>query len=141
MSARLKPAVLLQRDEIVAPPTQRACDDHSFEFPTGLYAAMAALLFGYMAVMAVGFGAPSLILPMAVNFIFLAAFFAVPVIFVGASPDDLGRRALRWSDFMRLGVDTATGRTSGREALVLVLMLPFLILCWGITVVTIAALV
>jgi len=140
MSARLKPAVLLQRDEIVASPVPRACVDHSFEFPTGIYAAMAALLFGFMAVMAVGFAAPAMVVPMAVNFIFLTAFFAVPVIFVAASPDDLGPRSLRWSDFMDKGVETATGWTSGGEAVVLALILPFVILCWGIAVVAIAAL-
>lgn len=141
MSARQKPAALLQSDEIVAPPIAWACDDHSFEFPTAIYGAMAAMLFGFMAVMAVGLAEPGLVIPMAINFIFLTAFFAVPVIFVTASPDDVGPRALRWSDFMRDGVDTATGWTSGREAAVLTLMLPFLILCWGFVVVTIAALV
>lgn len=141
MSARQKPAALLQSDEIVAPPVAWACDDHSFEFPTAIYGAMAAMLFGFMAVMAVGLAEPGLVIPMAINFIFLTAFFAVPVIFVTASPDDVGPRALRWSDFMRDGVDTATGWTSGREAAVLTLMLPFLILCWGFVVVTIAALV
>jgi hypothetical protein len=140
MSARQIPAVLLQRDEIVAPPMPRACEDHTFEFPTGFYGAMAALLFGFMAVMAVGFAHPELVVPMAINFAFLTAFFAVPVIFVRASPDDAGRGARRWSDFMRAGVDTATGHCSGREAVVLTLLLPFLILCWGVVVVAIAAL-
>lgn len=140
MSARHKPAVLLQRDEIVAPPQLRACHDHSFEFPTAIYGAMAAFLFGFIAVMAIGFAGPGLTLPMAVNFAFLTAFFAVPVLFVMTSPG-VGSRALRWSDFMQGGVDTATGRTSGREALVLTLMLPFLIFCWGIAVLVIAALV
>jgi hypothetical protein len=139
MSARLKSAVLLQSDEIVAAPTLRACSDRTFEFPTRLYGAMAALLFGFMAVMAVGFAEPAMVVPMGVNFIFLTAFFAVPVIFVTASPGDVGLGTLRWSDLMRDGVETATGRTSGREAVVLTLILPFLILCWGIVVSIIAA--
>ena len=141
MTVRHQPAVLLQRDEIVAPPVGRACDDHSFEFPTAIYGAMAALLFGFMAVMAIGLAAPGLAVPMGINFAFLIAFFAVPAIFVNGSPEHVGSRALRWSDFMREGVDTATGRTPGGEALVLTLMLPFLILCWGLAVVTIASLV
>lgn len=141
MSARLKPAVLLSRDEIVTPPVSRACDDHTFEFPTAIYGIMAALLFGFLIVMAVGFAAPGMVLPMAINFAFLTAFFAVPGIFVAVSPDDIGPNATRWSDFMREGVDTATGRTSGQEAIILALILPFLILCWGVAVVTIAAFV
>lgn len=141
MSVRQKSAVLLQHDEIVAPPMARACADHTFEFPSRIYGAMAALLFGFMAIMAVGFADPAMVVPMAVNFAFLIAFFAVPVIFVTGSPGDMGSRALRWSDFMRNGVDTATGRASGREAVVLTLVLPVLIFCWGIAVVSIAALV
>ena len=82
-----------------------------------------------------------LAVPMGINFAFLTAFFLVPTIFVTGSPNETGSRALRWSDFMQDGVDTATGRTCGREAAILTLMLPFLIFCWGIVVVTIAALV
>ena len=37
--------------------------DRSFELPTGLYAAMAALFFGFVAVMAIGFGAPGMVVP------------------------------------------------------------------------------
>ena len=141
MSARHKPAVLLKRDEIVAPPVARACEDHTFEFPTAIYGAMAVLLFGFMAVMAAGFAHPELVVPMGINFFFLAAFFGVPVLFVTGSPDKIGPRSMRWSDLMHYGVETTTGHTSGREAVVLILILPFLILCWGIAVVTIAALV
>ena len=139
MSAHHQSAALLKRDEIVAAPTARACNDHSFEFPTRIYGAMIALFFGFLAVMAIGFAEPAMVVPMGINFFFLTAFFAVPAIFVRASPDDVGPRALRWSDFMRNGVETATGRTSGGEAVVLALILPFLVLCWGIAVTIIAA--
>lgn len=141
MSVRNISEVLLQKAEIVAPPPAPAWQDHSFEFPTPVYAAMAALLFGFLAVMAFGFAAPGLVVPMAVNFAFLTAFFAVPVIFVTGSPANPASGAKVWSDFMRNGVDTATGWTSGREALVLTLMLPFLIFCWGLAIVVIAAMV
>lgn len=141
MSARQQSSVLLFRNEIVAPPAPRACDDHTFEFPTGIYVAMATLLFGFLSVMAVGFADPGLVVPMAVSFVFLTAFFGVPVVFVTGSPKDVGPRALRWSEFMREGVDTATGRISGREAVVLTLVLPFLIFCWAVAIVAIAALI
>ena len=128
--ARIVPAPALGR---------RACDDHSFELPGPLYAALALCFFGFLAVMTVGFAAPMLAIPMGVNFFFLAAFFAVPAIFVGASHDEAG--ALRWSEFVRKGVQTATGHSSAGEASILMLTLPVLILCWAIAVVTIAALV
>ena len=55
--------------------------DRSFGLPKALYAATGSLYFGFIAVMAVGFGAPGLIVPLGICIIFLAAFFAVPVIF------------------------------------------------------------
>lgn len=140
MTARYQADILIVTEEIVGPPTARSCEDHSFEFPTVIYGAMAAFLFGFMAVMATGFAHPELVVPMAINFIFLTAFFAVPVIFVRGSPRDIGPSARRWSEFMSAGVETATGHCSGREAVVLTLMLPFFILCWGVAVVVIAAL-
>lgn len=74
MTARYQPDILLQRDEIVAPPIARACDYHSFGMPPAVYRAMAALLFGVMAVMFVGLSDPGLVVPMGINFIFLIAF-------------------------------------------------------------------
>jgi len=74
---------------------------------------------------------------MSVNFVFLTAFFAIPAIFAGQSES----RSLRLSEFMRKGIDTATGHSSGGEAIVLVLLLPALIFFWALAVVTILALV
>lgn len=132
---------LIANANIVPAPVlnERACTDHSFEIPGRLYAALALCFFGFLAVMTVGFAAPMLAVPMGVNFFFLAAFFAVPAIFVGASHDPAG--ALRWSEFRRRGVDTATGHSSAGEASVLMLTLPVLILGWAVAVVAIAALV
>ena len=141
MTRRIDTATLIARNEIVAAPVtaQRACEDHSFELPPAIYIAMGGLFFGFLAVMAVGFAAPGLIVPMGINFAFLTAFFAVPTIFVAASPG--GQKALGWDAFMRNGVDTATGHSSGGEAAVLTLLLPFLIFCFAVAVVAIAALV
>ena len=140
MTARYQSNLLALRHELVAPPAQRSCEDHSFEMPTGLYWASAAFLFGFVGVMSVGFESPGLLVPIAIIVFFLAMFFAVPVLFVRIAPKD-SRRALGWSALMERGLDTATGQTSGREAAVLVLILPLLILCWAVAVVAIAALV
>jgi hypothetical protein len=138
MTALYDAEVFAQRDEIVAPPGARACEDHSFELPSALFGIMAALFFGFMVVMAVGFAHPEMIVPMAIIFVFLIMFFGVPAIFVGAAPAN-SSRAMTWSRLMSHGVDTATGLTSGREAAVRMLTLPFLIFCWGMVVVAIAA--
>lgn len=131
---------LVAASEVVAPPAQRACQDQTFELPDGLYLAFAGLLFAFLGVMAIGFAAPGLLVPMGINFAFLTAFFAVPAAFVGAGRGS-GARALRWSDFLRNGLRTATGHSSATEAAILMLTLPVLILCWAIAVVVIAQMV
>jgi len=71
---------------------------------------------------------------------FITAFFAVPTIFVHAGPTEQRRtRALDWEKFLKQGVATATGHCGGTEAAVLVLLLPFLIFCFGIVVAVSAA--
>jgi len=137
MSVRLDPKQLAAAREVVPPPMLRSCQDHNFELPAELYATMAALLFGFLAILAVGFAAPALAVPMGINLIFLIAFFGVPILFVRAARDE--RRSLGWSEFMERGINTATGHSSGRDATVLVLLLPLFIFCWAIAIVVIAA--
>ncbi|MEO6580940.1 MAG: hypothetical protein ABIN83_07290 [Sphingomicrobium sp.] len=137
MSIRLDPKQLADARLVVPSPALRSCQDHNFELPTGLYALMAALLFGFLAILTVGLADPGLVVPMAINFIFLAAFFGVPTLFVRAAKD--GKRPLGWAEFMERGIETATGHSSGREATVLALVLPFFIFCWAIAIVAIVA--
>jgi hypothetical protein len=136
MSVRVDAVQLQSQAQIVAAPIQRACEDHSFELPNGLYAAMAALFFGFLAVLAVGLSDPGLVVPMGINFAFLTAFFAVPAIFVRSAGDT---SAKSWAHFMDRGIETATGHSSGKEAAVLVLVLPVFIFCWALAIVAIAA--
>jgi hypothetical protein len=139
MTRQIDQKQLLSRNEIVANPAQRACEDQSFELPTAVFGAMAALFFGFLIVLAIGLAHPQLAVPMGINFAFLTAFFAVPAVFVKASGGKT--RSLGWSEFMSKGVETASGHSSGSETVVLTLILPFLIFCWAIAIVTIVALV
>ena len=139
MSVSIDPQLLPSEARLVTAPDRRACEDHSFELPTGLYVAMAGLLFGFLAVLAVGLSSPGLVVPMAINFVFLTAFFAVPTIFVRTTKDS--SRASSWARFMDRGVETYTGHSSGKEAAVLMLLLPAFIFCWALAIVAIAALV
>jgi len=140
MTTRQKPEVLIARDEIVAAPAQRACDDQCFELPGGLYAAMAIMFAGFVAVLSLAFRGGHMAVSYGVIFAFIAAFFAIPAIFPRMKPDGPAR-SLSWAMLRYKGISTATGRASATEATVLVLLLPFLILCFGIAVATIAALV
>jgi hypothetical protein len=134
MTTRHRPEVLIAREEIVAAPVPRACDDQSFELPGGLYVAMASMFTGFIAVLALGFRGGHMGVAYGVIFAFLAAFFAIPATFQR-------RKGLSWAMFRYKGIQTATGSTSAGEATVLVLLLPFLILCFAIAVAVIASLV
>ncbi|MCL6730239.1 hypothetical protein [Sphingomonas hankyongi] len=130
---------LLATDEIVESPVPRACEDQSFEVPFGVYAAMAIMFTGFVAVLSVAFSG-HMAVSFGVIFAFLAAFFAIPALFPNMAPDSRGV-ALKWHEFVDRGIDTATGRTNATSATVLILALPFLILCFAIAIATIAALV
>ena len=141
MSGRLKRAQLLARNEVVVAPEERACHDQSFEFPAGIYAAMALLFTGFIAVLSLAFRGGHMAVVYGVIFAFIAAFFAVPTLFPRMVPREDRRKGMTWTDFAHRGIATATGQTTAREATILVLLLPFLILCFGIAVAAIAALV
>lgn len=132
---------LVARQEVVAPPEQRACNDHGFELPGRLFAATAVLFFGFVSVLSFSFMGPTMVVPYAICVAFIAAFFAVPAIFVRTGPAEMRTRALDWQAFREKGIATATGHTGAGEAATLVLLLPALIFCWAIAVVVIAALV
>lgn len=114
--------------------------DRSFELPTALYGATVALYLGFMAVMAMGFGNPELILPIAVIVLLIVAAFGVPAMWARMAPETR-RAAKTWSRFRLDGIVTEHGRSGARDAMVQVLILPVLIFLWGIAVVVIAALV
>lgn len=140
MTTRHTHDVLIARDEIVAPPAPRACDDHSFELPTGIYVAMAVMFTGFIVVLSLAF-TDEMAVSYGVIFAFLAAFFIVPSFWPRIKPKGTRTAALQWAEFAERGIDTATGRSSATSATVLILALPFLILCFAIAVATIAAFV
>jgi hypothetical protein len=139
MTTRVKTEVLVARDEIVAAPVERACTDQSFELPSGLYIAMAVLFAGFVGVLGLAFRGGHMAVAYGVIFAFIAAFFAIPAMFPAMAPDR--KKALSWSTFRMRGIQTATGRGSAGEATTLVLLLPFLIFCFGMAVAAIAMIV
>ena len=57
---------------------------------------------------------------------FVGVFFAVPRVFFSVEPDS-GRRRPAMHEFMHRGMDTLTGHSSGRDALVQMLIVPVLL--------------
>ena len=141
MTALHQPDILAARAELVAPPPQRACEDHNWELPSGVYVAMALFFTGAVGVLSIAFRT-EMAVSYGVIFAFLAAFFAIPALFVRTARGHGGdTKPLDWYKFRENGIATATGRSSASEALTLVLLLPGLILFWAIAVAVIAALV
>lgn len=122
------------------PVRRQATVDRTFELPTALYGTMVALLLGYIAVMAIGFASPQMILPVAIFVLFIVAGFGVPALWTRLAPA-APTKAKSWARFQAEGIQTAFGPSRARDATVQVLILPVLLFAWGLAVVTIAALV
>jgi hypothetical protein len=123
-----------------APPVASHEVDRTFELPTGLYALTVGFYLAFLVVMAIGLATPGLIIPMAICLIFVVMAFTVPSLWARMNPETQSR-SLDWSRFVQHGIQTHTGWTSARDATIQVLILPVVILLWGICAVAIAALV
>jgi len=140
MTRQITREILAARAELAPPPAARACEDHNFGLPPAIHLITGGLFLGFVSVLCLALANPGLAAPFGVFAAFIIAFFAVPVIFVKASPDQ-GAHAMRWSEFLRRGIATEHGRCGGREATVLVLMLPAFIFLWAVAIAVIVALV
>jgi hypothetical protein len=118
----------------------RAEIDRTFELPTGLYLATAALYLGFIAVMGLAFMDAGLVLPMAIFALFIVAGFGTPALWARMNPAKTSA-ALTWGQLRHRGVQTATGHLDAGAATVQVLILPVLILGWGVAVALIAAVI
>jgi hypothetical protein len=110
----------------------------SFDLPPVLHAATVGLYLAFLGVMAFAFQDRGLIIPMAIFVMYIVMAFGVPAMWVRMKPTHPSK-ALRWADFSRFGIDTYTGNLSAKDATSQVLMLPILILGWGLAIAVIAA--
>ena len=140
MSKHLTRELVAEQAAIVAAPKLHHEVDRTFELPKGLYAATVALYLGFLAVMATGLSSPGLVIPMVIFTLFIVAGFGVPAIWARLAPAPRSRQ-MSFAQLRRDGIATLTGRISARDASVQMLILPVIIFCWGVTTVTIAALV
>ena len=113
--------------------------DRNFGLPTALYGATVAGYLGFLALMLASFAAPALAIPMVIFAGIIIAGFGVPTIWTRL----VGNRSapLSFGAFRNTGVMTHTGRCAPRDAAIQVLILPVLIVFWGVAVSIIAALV
>lgn len=114
--------------------------DRSFELPTGLFATTVACYLGFLGLTLAAFATPELGIPMAIFAFIIIAGFAVPTVWTRLKPEGVAQPKT-WGRFAQEGIMTNTGRCSARDATIQMLILPVLIVLWGVAVVTIAALV
>ncbi len=140
MSKLLTRELIAEQAAIVKAPKVRHEVDRTFELPKGLYAATVGLYLGFIAVMAAGLSTPGLIIPMGIFAVFIVAGFGVPTIWTRLAPAS-HPKPMSFAKLRREGIQTLTGRLPARDAAVQMLILPVIIFCWGVTTITIAALV
>lgn len=112
--------------------------DRNFGLPTGLYVATVGLYLAFIALMAMLFHNPELAIPMVLFAGFIVFAFGLAGFWTKMKPDnDTG--PMTWGQLSARGIDTLSGRLTASEAAIQVLMLPVLILGWGLAVAVIVA--
>jgi ABC-type dipeptide/oligopeptide/nickel transport system permease subunit len=124
---------------VEAPEAKSPARDRSFGLPSALYGGTVACYLGFIGVMAMAFANPALAIPLTIFALFIVAGFGVPAIFTRLKGNDI--KPLTLGQFENVGIVTHTGRLAPRDAAVQVLLLPVLVLFWGLTAAIIAAFV
>jgi len=113
--------------------------DQNFEIPSVLFGATVACYLAFLGVMLGAFAAPMLAIPMVVFAGFIVAGFGVPMIWTRLANNST--KPLSYGQFQNDGIMTNTGRCAPRDAAIQMLILPVLIVLWGVAVAIIAAVV
>lgn len=139
MTKRLDQQLLARTADLVpAPALPRACTDRGFELPTALYIATIGAYLAFLAIMAIGFQSRDMLLPMVIFVAYIAMLFGVPAMWARMKPDT-ATPPMSLGAFRANGIMTHTGHNRAGAAAVQVLLLPAMILLWGVAVVAIAA--
>ena len=101
--------------------------------------ATVGLYVAFLAVMATLFLNPELIIPMVVFTGFIVFAFGVAGFWSRMKPEN-DTHPLSWGQFASRGIQTLSGPLTASEATVQVLLLPVLILVWGLAIAVIVAL-
>jgi hypothetical protein len=113
--------------------------DRNFGLPTALYGATVAGYLGFLVVVGSAFANPVLAIPMAIFVVFIVAGFGVPALWTRLAGNTSEPQTM--GEFEARGIMTNTGRLTARDATIQVLILPVLLVVWGLAVAVIAAVV
>lgn len=123
-----------------SPNVRQALETRHFDLPVALHAGFFGLFLAYLGIMFLGFQSPGLVIPMAIFVIFTVGFYVVPALWAGMTPEHADR-PLGLAALLDRGIMTYTGWCRGRDVVAQVMVMPVVLVGWGLTVVTIAALV
>jgi hypothetical protein len=120
-----------------AAPRHQVETDRNFGLPTALYGATVGGYLGFLVIVGSAFANPALAIPMAIFVLFIIAGFGIPALWTRLAGNTSEPQTL--GEFEARGIMTATGRLAARDATIQVLILPVLLVCWGLAVAVIAA--
>jgi hypothetical protein len=113
--------------------------DRNFGLPTALYGATVGGYLGFLVVVGSAFANPVLAIPMAIFVLFIVAGFGIPALWTRLAGNTSEPQTL--GEFEARGIMTATGRLAAKDATIQVLILPVLLVIWGLAIAVIAAVV
>ena len=110
----------------------------TFDLHPALFGITVGAFLAYIGVMAAAFASAEIAIPFAICIITIVAAFAVPAMWVKVAARPVGR-VPDWNQFIGEGVETFTGHVSGKSAVCQVLLMPVVILVWGVIIAVIQA--
>ncbi len=116
-------------DATALPRTRGA---HVFDLHPGLHVGVFAGFFAYLGIMWAAFGEKGLAIPFAIFAVFLAGAFIVPAWWARVAPGE--GRAPSFADFMAQGLPTGTGHLDAGAVIVQVMIMPVMLMIWGLIV-------
>ncbi|PKP95538.1 MAG: hypothetical protein CVT75_01365 [Alphaproteobacteria bacterium HGW-Alphaproteobacteria-14] len=122
-----------------ASPRHQVEADRNFGLPSALYIATIACYLGFLVIVGSAFANPVLAIPMAIIVLLIAAAFGVPAVWARLRDNPSAPQTL--GEFEARGIMTNTGRLRPRDATIQVLILPVLLVVWGLAVAVVAAIV
>ncbi|MFN2259180.1 MAG: hypothetical protein ABR601_05005 [Parasphingopyxis sp.] len=117
---------------LVAPPALRPNRaPRAWDLHPAVHLMVAAAFFAFVGILGAATMDQGLVVPFAIFIAFLASFFAVPWIFARVAQQGEQAPFQSWQEFLREGIDTASGHLDGREILIQVLTFPALLVMWS----------
>ena len=126
MSIHIPAEQLQDQAHVIAAPLRRNRGARPFDLHPAIHVAVAGAYLAFVGILAIAFMGPELVVPAAIFIVGVVALFLTPALWARVVPDE-GLPLQSWSEFLREGVDTITGRLTAGQALAQILTLPVLV--------------